>query len=82
MTAAYQTGYAPRRFWKLIDAYEDFQNCPLTGEYFLSLPFAAETGQVYVIERQLEDGSVSVRYYRTDGHWMDGYWMAEEFLPE
>ena len=82
MTASYQSGYAPRRFWKLIDAYEDFQNCPLTGSYFLTLPFVTEIGQVYVIERQLEDGTVSVRYYRTDGNWMDGYWMAEEFLPE
>ena len=82
MTASYRTGYAPRRFWKLADAYEDFKNCPLTGEYFLSLPFPEEIGQVYVIERQLEDGTVSVRYYRSDGSWMEGYWMAEEFLPE
>lgn len=74
-------GYESREFWRLEDAYADFQNAPKTGD---KLPYdnylmAVETGQVFVIDYVKTDGTQFRKYYRSDGKFMDGERATEEF---
>lgn len=61
--------YRQRDFWRLENAYEDFADCPLTGEVlpYNNYPIKIEENQVYVIDYTGIDGTVERRYYRTDG---------------
>ena len=61
--------YAERDFWRLEDAYEDFCDNALTGEWLpeSNYPMSIEAGQVFVIDYYLKDGSgVDRRYMRSD----------------
>lgn len=80
--AAYSPDYQYREIWRLEDAYEDFKDCPNTYD---ALPYnqypliEIEPGQVFVIDLTKADGSVTRRFYRSDGTMRSGIPVTEEF---
>lgn len=73
--------YTSRKFWRLENAYEDFKNCPKTGDVlpYDNYPMLLETGQVFVIDYTKPDGSVVRMYYRSEGHFWNDLPSTEEF---
>lgn len=73
--------YAYREFWRLENAYGDFQDSPKTGEVlpYDNYPMLIETDQVFVIDYTKTDGSVFRRYYRSDGDIWNGKPSTEAF---
>lgn len=72
-------------FWRLEDAYEDFQYKLLiyNGSRFGShYPMKVETGQVFLVRYTMEDGSVEEKYYRSDGTFAGRYPIVRAFDPE
>ena len=61
--------YSCREFWRLKDAYDDFKECRLTGEWLPqnNYPMPIESGQVFVIDYTLKDGGKERRLMRCDG---------------
>lgn len=80
--AAYSPDYQYREIWRLEDAYEDFKDHPNTYD---ALPYnqypliEIEPGQVFVIDLTEADGSVTRRFYRSDGTMRSGIPVTEEF---
>ncbi len=76
--------YAYRDFWRLENAYEDFQNCSLTGEALPenNYPMAIESGQVFVIDYSLKEGGVTRRLMRCDGDLWEGMLITHAFTLE
>lgn len=76
--------YSYREFWRLKNAYEDFQSCPMTGDKlpFDNYPMKIEKGEVFVIDYIRKSGRVERRYYRNDGEAWSGYPTTEEFKIE
>ncbi len=66
--------FASREFWRLENAYDDFKNCPKTGDVlpYDNYPMNLEAGEVFVIDYTKTDGSVVRRYYRSDGRLWGG----------
>lgn len=66
--------YAYREFWRLENAYGNFQDNPKTDEVlpYNNYPMLIETGQVFVIDYTKTDHSVVRRYYRSDGYVWNG----------
>lgn len=77
-------GYAYREFWRLEDAYSDFQDAPLSGDVlpYDNYPMLVEEGQIFVIDYTKADGSVQRVYYRSDGTTWNELPTTVEFLPE
>ncbi|HWR23553.1 MAG TPA: hypothetical protein VN366_08760 [Feifaniaceae bacterium] len=73
--------YAFREFWRLENAYGDFNDCPKTGDVlpYGNYPTPVETGQVFVIDYTKTDGSVVRMFHRSDGAIWDGTPSTEEF---
>lgn len=73
-----------REFWRLEHAYEDFKDKPKTGDElpYDNYPMQIETGQVFVLEYGMADGSVIKYYARSDGNQWEGLASTEEFIPE
>ena len=63
-----------RRFWRLEDAYDDFSAKPLTGTLTNDggFPVQVEIGQVFVVDVERTDGSISRRLYRSDATIWEG----------
>lgn len=82
--SAYLPEYQHREFWRLENAYEDFKDCPLTGNVlpYPNFPMKIETGQVFVIDYTKTDGSVIRETYRSDGTEWQGAPTTVEFIPE
>ena len=79
----FDIGFIKREFWRLENAYDDFKNNALTGDKlpYHNYPAGIETGQVFVIDYTEIDGTVSRKYYRSDGTvWHDGSTVTEEFV--
>lgn len=76
--------YSYREFWRLEDAYSDFQEAPLSGDVlpYDNYPMLIEEGQVFVIDHTKTDGSVQRMYFRSDGTTWNGLPTTVEFLPE
>ncbi|ACL70320.1 hypothetical protein [Halothermothrix orenii] len=76
--------YAYREFWRLENAYEDFEDRPKTGNIlpYNNYPMLIETGQVFVIDYIKEDGSVIRKYFRSDGLVWENLPCTEEFIVE
>lgn len=74
--------YTSRAFWRLEGAYEDFKDCPKTGDVlpFNNYPADVEAGQVFVIDYTRPDGTVVRMYYRSDGNTWNGLPATEEFI--
>jgi hypothetical protein len=73
-----------REFWRLEDAYEDFKNSPKTGDVlpYDNYPMFIETGQVFVIEYTMTDGSAYREYLRSDGNEWQGIPTTEGFTVD
>ena len=76
--------YQYREFWRLENAYNDFKDCPTTGNVlpYNNYPMEIEKGQVFVIEYTKADGSVIREYHRADGNTWQGSLVTEEFSIE
>ena len=76
--------YQYREFWRLENAYNDFKDCPTTGNVlpYNNYPMEIEKGQVFVIEYTKTDGSVIREYHRADGNTWQGSLVTEEFSIE
>lgn len=76
--------FVSREFWRLEDAYDDFKDNPKTGDFlpYDNYPMNIETGQVFVIDYTLTDGTVKRMYYRSDGRVWNGQPSTEEFTVE
>lgn len=79
--SAFFPDYQYREFWRLENAYDDFKNCPTTGNVlpYNNYPMEIEEGQVFIIEYTKTDGSVIREYHRTDGNIWQGTLVTEEF---
>lgn len=73
--------FASREFWRLENAYDDFKNCPKTGDVlpYDNYPMNLEAGEVFVIDYTRTDGSVVRRYYCSDGRVWENRPVTEEF---
>lgn len=76
--------FAYREYWRLENAYEDFKDCPKTGDVlpYDNYPMLIDTDQIFVIEYTKIDGSLERRYYRSDGYVWEGMPSTEEFTAE
>ena len=76
--------YKHREFWRLENAYSDFNNCPRTGDVlpYSNYPMLVDIGQVFVIDYTKKDDSVLRMYYRSDGRTWKGMLSTEEFRLE
>ena len=74
--------YVSRAFWRLEGAYEDFRECPKTGDVlpYNNYPADVEAEQVYVIDYTRADGGVVRTYYRSDGMEWNNMPVTEEFI--
>ncbi len=77
-------GYLHREFWRLEDAYDDYKDCPKTGEVlpYDQYPMVIDTGEVYVIDYTKTDKTVERKYYRSDGNLWENLPTTEAFLLE
>lgn len=52
--------YVYREFWRLENAYDDFKDKPMAGDFLPNnnYPMLIETGQIFVIDYAKTDGSV------------------------
>lgn len=76
-------GYDFREFWRLENAYDDVKDCPKTGDMlpYSNYPMPVETGQVFVIDYHMLDGTVNRMYYRSDGNLFgSGQPTTEQFM--
>ena len=66
--------YSNRDFWRLEDAYDDFRECRLTGEYLPenNFPMPIEAGKIYVIDYTLKSGGTERKVMRCDGNLWEG----------
>lgn len=76
--------YSYREFWRLEHAYDDFRNCPKTGDVlpYGNYPMLIETEQVFVVDYGKTDGSVTRMYFRSDGNDWEGFLTTEEIRVE
>lgn len=77
-------GYSYREYWRLENAYEDFKDRPLTQDElpYNNYPMKIETGQIFMIDYTMTDGSVIRKYYRSDGHEWNGTLSTQEFTVD
>lgn len=66
--SAFSDLYTSREYWRLEDAYQDFAQCPKTGDVlpYNNYPMPVEAGQVFVIDYTKKDGSIERVYLRSD----------------
>lgn len=80
--SAFAPEFRYREFWRLEDAYADFQKYEKTGNVlpYDNFPMRVEQGQVIVVDYVKADDTVIRQYYRTDGNNWHGTPAAEEIL--
>lgn len=66
------------------NAYSDFIDQQKAGDYlpYSNYPMQIETGQVFVIDYAMTDGSLLRKYYRSDGASWNGKPTTEEFTVD
>ena len=71
-----------QEFWRLENAYADFEQSEKTGHAlpYRNFPMPLEQGQVLVVDYVKADGSTIRQYYRTDGNDRYGERAAEEII--
>lgn len=76
--------YAYREFWRLENAYEDFQGNPKTQDHLPedNYPMRIDIEQVFVIDYTKTDGSIIRMYYRSDGDKWGDMLATVEFTVE
>lgn len=76
--------YQYREYWRLEDAYGDFNDCKTTGNVlpYNNYPMEIEVGQIFVIQYTKTDGSLIREYHRSDGSTWQGTPVTEEFVIE
>lgn len=76
--------FAYRDFWRLENAYDDFKDRPKTGDVlpYNNYPMQIRTGEVFLLEYAMTDGTVARMYYRSDGNKWEDLLSTEEFLVE
>ncbi len=74
--------YQYREFWRLENAYDDFKDNPVTGNVlpYNNFPMGIETGQIFVIDYTMTDGTIVREYHRSDGNSWQGSFVTEEFI--
>lgn len=72
------------RFWRVEGAYEDFKDYPATGNVadYSFYPMNVEPGQVFVIDYEAADGTVTRTYHYDRGLQLEGWSVTEEFVIE
>jgi len=72
-----------REFWRLENAYDYFQDSPLTGDVlpFDNFPMHVEVGQVFIMDIHFDDGTVHRQFYRASGHYWNNSPATQEFIP-
>lgn len=82
--SSFSTVYRSREFWRLEDAYGNFQDKPTTGDVlpYDNYPMPVEEGQVFVIDYTRPDGTVERMYLRSDGYIWEGEPSTQAFTPE
>ncbi|MEA4822561.1 MAG: hypothetical protein VB111_00390 [Clostridiaceae bacterium] len=82
--SSFSKEYVCREFWRLENAYEDFQDKPKTGDLlpYNNYPMPIDKGQVFMIDYIKADQSVVRKYYRSDGNLWDAKPITEEFTLE
>ena len=77
-------GYKIRKFWRLEDAYEDFQNLPTPREILPAdnYPVKIQAGQVFAVEYLMSDGSTEWKYYISDGTVQNGQLITKRMKME
>ncbi len=72
------------RFWRIEDAYEDFKDCQATGNIndYSFYPMNIEPGQVFVIDYEASDGTITRTYHYDRGLQLEGWNVTEEFTLE
>ena len=78
---SFSAEYLFREYWRLENAYDDFKDCPITGNVlpYDNYPMAIEAGQVFVIDFTKTDGSVERVYFRSDGNTWNNLPSTGEF---
>ena len=73
-----------REYYRLENAYDDFKDKTKTGSfiYYKNFPRQVNFNDVYVVVYQRKDESEERFYYRSDGKFIDGLPITEEFLIE
>ncbi len=81
--SAFTDLYLKRAFWRLRNAYEDFKDCPVTGEVlpYNNYPVKVEDTDVFLIEYTKVDSTVVQEYYRGGIVWQ-GLPSTEAFCVE
>lgn len=76
--------YRSRSFWRLENAYGDFQNAPVLDDFlpYNNYPMQVQTGQVFALLYVLADGSEQWMYYRSDGKTWNGLPVTQQFRAE
>ena len=76
--------YQCREFWRLENAYDDFKDNATTGNVlpYNNYPMEIETGQIFIIDYTMADGSVVREYHRSSGNTWQGSYVTEEFTVE
>lgn len=79
---AFAIEYQYREFWKLVGAYNDWKEQPVTGNVlpYHNFPMPIEKGQIFVVDYSKPDGSVVREYYRSDGNYWNGLPVTEGFV--
>lgn len=79
--SAFFPDYQCREFWRLEDAYDDFKDCPTTGNVlpYNNYPMQIGERQVFVIDYTKTDGAVIREYHRSDGNTWQGSPVTQEF---
>lgn len=82
--SAWSDRWQSRAFWRLEDAYQDFQDCPTANNVlpYNNYPTWVEDGDVFVIDYTSPDGQVTREYHRADGTQWQGLPATTEFIPE
>ncbi|NLO83959.1 MAG: hypothetical protein GX096_00800 [Clostridiales bacterium] len=78
---SWHPSFVYREFWRVENAYDDFKDCPKTGDVlpYDNYPMAVDQGQVFVIDYTAVDGSAMRMYYRCDGNQWDNQLSTEQF---
>ena len=72
--ASWSDRYTSREFWRIENAYSDFQSSPTTGEYLpaSNYPMPIEPGQIFIIDYTLKSGGTERMVMRCDGEYWNG----------
>ena len=76
--------YSYREFWKVKDAYNDFEKAETTGNVlpYDNYPFELEENQIYIVQYTNKDESVVKEVHKYPGIEWKGQQCTEEILIE